>query len=224
MKRIIFIILIIISVGCSNYKRGEVITEERYRKQSIWDGKIIYHNADTFGNRYKYNFNNRFLDDDYLLCYFLSYTEVTDTNLLQSLNYKYVLDEYTNANVILLKINPIQIYLSNKTDYFIFIYDELLKENDIEIQKFLRGELKDNFKYLYLLVSDEEIEKINSSIKNMSLNLSQYEVIFKDRYRSIDTAKSMINFYYGEYDLSKLRPYEYFLRHYDSISNTLRNK
>ncbi len=75
-----------------------------------------------------------------------------------------------------------------------------------------------------LLVSNEEIEKINSSIKNLNLNLSQYNVLWDDGYRSNDTAKSMINFYYKEYDLSKLVPYEYLLRHYDSISNSLRNK
>lgn len=224
MRRIICIILIIISVGCSNYKRGNIVKEKRYRKESIWDGTIIYHNANIFENRYRYNFNNRYLDDYYLLCYFLSYAEVTDTNVLQRLNYKYILDEYKNAKVILLKINTIQIYLPQIGDDFAVITEDMLKDNDIGIQKFLRGELKDNFKYLYLLVSNEEIEKINSSIKNLNLNLSQYNVLWDDGYRSNDTAKSMINFYYKEYDLSKLVPYEYLLRHYDSISNSLRNK
>lgn len=225
MKRIIFTIIIIISVGCSNYKGGDIVTGERYRKQSIWDGTIKYNNANTFGNRYKYNFNNRYLDDDYLLCYFLSYSEVTDTNVLQSFNYKYIFDEYKNAKVILLKINTIQTYHTMQSGNFGIIFEELIREkNDIELQRFLRGEFKDNFKYLYLLVSDEEIEKINSSIKNMSLNLSQYDDLWDYGYHSNDTAKSMINFYYKEYDLSKLVPYEYLLRHYDSISNSLRNK
>lgn len=225
MKRIIFIILIIISVGCSNYKRGEIVTGEKYRKESQWDGKIIYNNANTFENRYKYSFNNRYLDDYYLLCYFLSYTEVTDTNVLLRLNYKYILDEYKNAKVILLKINTIQTYHTMQSGNFYNIFEELIREkNDIVLQRFLKGEFKENSKYLYLLVSDEEIEKINSSIKNMSLNLSQYDDLWDYGFHSNDTAKSMINFYYGEYDLSKLFPYEYFLRHYDSISNSLRNK
>lgn len=225
MKRIIFTIIIIISVSCSNYKGGDIITGKRYRKESIWDGTIKYHNANTFENRYKYNFNNRYLDDAYLLCYFLSYTEVTDTNVLQSLNYKYILDEYTNAKVILLKINTIQTYHTMQSGNFGFIFEELIREkNDIELQRFLQGEFKENFKYLYLLVYDEEIEKINSSIKNMSLNLSQYDDLCNYGYNSNDTAKSMINFYYGEYDLSKLFPYEYFLRHYNSISDSIRNK
>jgi len=228
MKRIILLIVIILSVGCSNYKRVENIIEKRYRDLGFWgDSKSSKRIDDTFENHYKYDFNNRFLDDYYLLCYFLSYTEVVDTTLFPPhSDFKYILNKYNNAKVILLEINTIQVYLPQFGDKIPILYEERIKDNDIEVQKFLRGELKPKFKYLYLLVSDDEIVKIKSSIKNMSLNLSQYGVVCNDDYTycSKDTAKSMINFYYGEYDLSKLIPYEYEVKYYDSISKSLINK
>lgn len=230
MKRIILLIVIILSVGCSNYKSRENIKEKRYRNwfflEDTQSSKRIY---DTFENYYKYDFNNRFLDDSYLLCYFLSFKEINYDSIPLNkafVDFKYILTKYRKARVILLEIKTVQVYVPNIGDNIPIFSNEEIIDNDTIVQKFLRGEFKPDFKYLYLLVSDDEIIRIKSSIKNMSLNLSQYELFFNGDYSSFsnDTTMSMINFYYGEYDLSKLRPYENEVRHYDSISKILRNK
>lgn len=220
--------VIILAISCNSYKNVEIATKKRYRYfNPMWDGVSTKHVANTFENHYRYNFNNRFLDDGYLLCYFLSFTEIKDSIPPYLSNFKSILGEYKNSKLLSIKIQTIQEYIPMLEDKVPMYWDEYIKENDEIFQNYLKGKYKSNFKHLFLIVSEDEMIKIKSSINNMSLNLSQYESLSTDnsyKYFSKDTAISMINFYYGEYDLSKLRPYEYEMRHYDSISKIYRKK
>lgn len=226
MKRIILLSIITLSISCNSYKNTDNVPEKRYRHlKEMWDGTTTKHTIRTFENQYMYDFNNRYLDDTYLLCYFLSYTEIKDSIPPYLQNIKYILDEYKNARLIFLEIKTIQEYIPQLEDKVPIFWEEYIKENNEIFQNYLAGKYKSNFKYLYMIASEDEIIRIKSSIKNMSLNLTQYEYLLTDNYRLIeDTAMSMINFYYGEYDLNKLRPYEYEMRYYDSISKSLRNR
>lgn len=226
MKRIILFFIITLSISCNSYKNTDNVPKKRYRYlNEMWDGTTTKHTIRTFENQYMYDFNNRYLDDTYLLCYFLSYKEIKDSIPPYLQNIKYILDEYKNARLIFLEIKTIQEYIPQLGDKVPIFWEEFLKENNEIFQNYLAGKYKSNFKYLYMLIPDYEIIRIKSSIKSMSLNLAQYEHILTDNHPRIeDTAMSMINFYYGEYDLSKLRPYEYEMRYYDSISNSIRNK
>jgi len=225
MKRIILLFITTFAISCNSYKNADSVPEKRYRKESIWDGIRIYKDADTFKNRHRYDFNNRYLDDNYLLCYFLSYTEIKDSIPSYLSNIKYILDEYKNARLIFLEIKTIQEYIPQLEDKVPIFWEDFIRENNEIFQNYLAGKYKSNFKYLYMLIPDYEIIRIKSSIKSMSLNLAQYEYLFRNNTTLIkDTVMSRINFYYGEYDLSKLLPYEYEMRYYNSISKSLMNK
>ncbi|MDD3286059.1 MAG: hypothetical protein PHI14_01015 [Bacteroidales bacterium] len=225
MKRIILLFIITFAISCNSYKNADSVPEKRYRKESIWDGIRIYKDADTFKNRHRYDFNNRYLDDTYLLCYFLSCTEIKDSIPPYLSNIKYILDDYKNAKLLFLEIKTIQEYIPQLEDKIPIFWEEYIKENNENFQNYLAGKYKCDSKYLYLIASEDEIIKIKSSIKDMSLNLAQYEYLFRNNTTLIkDTVMSRINFYYGEYDLSKLLPYEYEMRYYNSISKSLMNK
>ncbi len=225
-KKIIFLLVIILAIGCNSYRETKIAPKKRYRDLNpTWDGTSSKKVINTFENYYKYDFNNRFLDDCYLLCHFLSYTEIKKDSLPSYLpDINNIINEYKNAKLIFLEIKPVQVYLPKLGDVAPLLWEEYIKENSEHFQNYLAGKYKPSYKYLYMLISEDEVPKIKASIRDMSLNLTQYEPLFIDGQYSKDTAESMINFYYGEYDLSKLRPYEFEVRYYDSISKSLRNK
>lgn len=241
MKKIIYMIFIaIIFTGCGN---RNVNTKDNLTIIRL-DGdlkftnkgikKILKEHGSWFNYLYRQDFSKRRSDNSYLLCYFLSIE-----NIYNSFPNIKTLSYYNDSvRVVLLKIKAIESY--NISENLIaplmdekMLEDEYLGKNNYGCINILKNIMKQRYdtpevRYVYMLVLNNELKKIEQNINNFSLNLLQYDFnsignLYYDN-KSRDTVYSRIYYPYGQYDLSKLESSEQFFRHYDSIDKKVRRK
>jgi len=244
MKKILYLIVLMsLIIGCCNnyHKQKDFIqnanvwgTYELNKKAKKEREKRIK-NAGHFNYMYRYDFSHRWSDGTYLLCYFSSIERVDNSEKIKTI---YGCNDSTR--VILLKIKPLESYITPESHWPPLISDTLLTLEYLGISNFgclnLLKEWREKDytipkqKYTYLLVQEHEIKDIQNNINSGQLNLLEYNYYsnFNDIYKlednTRDTVYSNNYFPYGSYDLNKLKSSEQMFRHYDSIDIVVRRK
>lgn len=234
--------MFLITGCCNNYHKQK----DFIQNASIWgDYKLTkkaqrekdkqIKNKGYFNYLYRYDFYHRWSDGVYLLCYFSSIEMVDNSEKIKTL-----LGCNDSTRVILLKIKPLESYVTPENHWPPIISDTLLTLEYLGISNFGCLDLLKNWRkkdytipeqrYVYLLVQEHEIKDIKSSIATARLNLLEYNYLsnLRDIYKLEDSTKDTvysINYFpYGKYDLNKLKSSEQIFRHYDSIDMVVRRK
>jgi len=233
MRKIILIItLLILACSCKNTPYKEKIY---YRNlHELWDGKYIRdplgEYKDWFEKKYRRPFDKRNLDDDYILCYFMS---IEDT-LPATDNY---LKVDSTAKILLMKVKVLDVFLSPENPFLQNTFNENLLEEeylgkDYGVKNYLIQIKSENhsyslarkLKYIKLVVREQEIKTIKQNVDKMSLNLCYFEPREENNKFLYDTVLTDVFYSYNQYDLSKLCPFDKWIRHCDSIDQKIRKK